>query len=81
MATHSTIFGWRSPWIEEPGGLQSIGSHSQTRLKGLSTSTKTTERGPAFMLTGVMEGPLGEFKVRVTCNLWASVSPSVTGCL
>ena len=26
MATHSSIFVWRIPWIEEPGGLQSIGS-------------------------------------------------------
>ena len=21
MATHSTIFAWRIPWTEEPGGL------------------------------------------------------------
>ena len=26
MATHSSILGWRIPWTEEPGGLQSIGS-------------------------------------------------------
>ena len=26
MATHFTILAWRIPWIEEPGGLQSIGS-------------------------------------------------------
>ena len=26
MATHSSILAWRIPWIEEPGGLQSIGS-------------------------------------------------------
>ena len=26
MATHSSIFVWRSPWTEESGGLQSIGS-------------------------------------------------------
>ena len=25
MATHSGIFAWRSPWIEEPGGLLSMG--------------------------------------------------------
>ena len=25
-ATHSNILTWRIPWIEEPGGLQSIGS-------------------------------------------------------
>ena len=26
MATHSSIFARISPWTEEPGGLQSIGS-------------------------------------------------------
>ena len=26
MAVHSSIFGWRTPWAEEPGRLQSIGS-------------------------------------------------------
>ena len=25
MATHSSILAWKIPWIEEPGGLQSIG--------------------------------------------------------
>ena len=27
MAVHSSILAWRIPWIEEPGGLQSMGSH------------------------------------------------------
>ena len=26
MATHSSIFAWETPWIEEPGGLQFMGS-------------------------------------------------------
>ena len=25
MATHSRILAWRTPWTEEPGGLQSAG--------------------------------------------------------
>ena len=25
MATHSSIFAWRIPWTEKPGGLQSKG--------------------------------------------------------
>ena len=24
MATHSSIFTWKIPWTEEPGGLQSM---------------------------------------------------------
>ena len=26
VATHSSILAWRIPWMEEPGGLQSIAS-------------------------------------------------------
>ena len=26
MATHNSIFAWKNPWEEEPGGLQSTGS-------------------------------------------------------
>ena len=31
MATHSSILAWRIPWTEEPGGLQSMESQSQTQ--------------------------------------------------
>ena len=27
LATHSSVLAWRVPWTEEPGGLQSLGSH------------------------------------------------------
>ena len=27
VATHCGILAWSSPWTEEPGGLQSTGSH------------------------------------------------------
>ena len=34
MATHGNILAWRIPWIEEPGGLQSMGSaRNQTQLR------------------------------------------------
>ena len=26
MASHSSTLAWRIPWMEEPGGLQSMGS-------------------------------------------------------
>ena len=32
MAPHSSSLAWKIPWMEEPGGLQSMGSLSQTRL-------------------------------------------------
>ena len=28
MATHSSALAWRISWMEEPGGLQSMGSRS-----------------------------------------------------
>ena len=31
MATHSSVLAWEIPWIEEPGGLQTVGSQSLTR--------------------------------------------------
>ena len=34
MATHSSVFAWRVPWTEEPGGLLSIGSHRQSGHDG-----------------------------------------------
>ena len=27
MVTHSSILAWKIPWMEEPGGLQFMGSH------------------------------------------------------
>ena len=26
MAAHSSTLAWKTPWMEEPGGLQSMGS-------------------------------------------------------
>ena len=28
MAAHSSIHAWKIPWMEEPGGLQSMGSQT-----------------------------------------------------
>ena len=43
-ATHSSILAWRIPWTEEPGGLQSVGSQSQTRLKRLRRAHTAPEK-------------------------------------
>ena len=37
MATHPCILAWKTPWTEEPGGLQSMGS--QRVEHGLATNT------------------------------------------
>ena len=40
MATQSSVLAWRIPGTCEPGGLPSMGSHSRTRLKRLSSSSR-----------------------------------------
>ena len=32
MAIHLSILAWRIPWMEEPGGIYSMESQSQTQL-------------------------------------------------
>ena len=44
MATHSSILAWRIPGTEEPSGLPSMGSHSRTRLKRLSSSSSRSHK-------------------------------------
>ena len=36
MAPHSSTLAWKIPWTEEPRGLQSMGSLSQTRLSNFT---------------------------------------------
>ena len=36
VAPHSSALAWRIPRMEEPGGLQSMGSQSQTRLSNFT---------------------------------------------
>ena len=49
MATHSSIVAWRSPWTEEPGGLQSTGG----RKEWVMTERLTLS---LFTFTGRSEG-------------------------
>ena len=52
MATHSSILGWRIPWTEEPGRLQSMGSQRVGHDWATNTfaftkkSSLSTEEGP-----------------------------------
>ena len=39
MTTHSSILAWEIPWTEEPGGLQSMGLQTQTRLSNQTVTT------------------------------------------
>ena len=48
-ATHSSILAWRIPWTEEPGGLQSPGSQSRTRLSDFSSLLHFKIGGSKFL--------------------------------
>ena len=37
MANHSSTLAWKIPWMEEPGGLQSMELQSQTRLSDFTS--------------------------------------------
>ena len=52
-ATHSTVLAWRIPGTGEPGGLPSMGSQSQTRLKRLSTVSEPVYTCPTSLLIKV----------------------------
>ena len=64
MATHSIILAWRTPGTGELGGLPSMGSHSRTRLKWLSSSSRlyknALERGGSRGCRGSPGGPRGK---------------------
>ena len=43
MAAHSNILAWRTPWTEEPGELQSMGSHKVRHDWATNIHKRTTE--------------------------------------
>ena len=43
--THSSILDCRTPWTEEPGRLQSMGTKSQTQLSVTNTHTPAAVTG------------------------------------
>ena len=60
MAAHSNIVVWRIPWTEQPGGLQSMVSQSQTWLKPFSPpahvhkTQRTRSQIPLFKLLVIL---------------------------
>ena len=42
MPTHSSILAWRIPWMEEPGGLQSVGLQRAGHNRATSPSLSFT---------------------------------------
>ena len=68
MAPHSSTLAGKIPWIEEPGGLQSLGSQSRTQLKRLSSSSSKGNGCP------LQYSCLGKSMDRGVCGLQSMVS-------
>ena len=69
MATPAPF--WRMPWAEEPGRLQSVGSHSWTRLKWHSMHARTPlvwlEHGTTVLLPAKYDDPGCRLGLRASC--------------
>ena len=81
MATHSSILACRIPGTAEPGGLLSMGSQSQTRLKRLSSSSssKRTKKFKISLKTFKKWKSLGNkrFKRNRTVSLWPRIRKDI----
>ena len=80
MAPHSSTLAWKIPWMEEPGGLQSMGSlrvrHDWVTSLSLSTfmhRRRKWQPTPAF-LPGESQGP-GSL---VGCSPWGRTESDTT---
>ena len=77
MATHSSVLAWRIPGMGEPGGLLSMGSHSLTRLKRLSSSYNLREGiwlndRTLEILAGIMSTPQSSLSLPFSALCWSS---------
>ena len=55
MVTYSSILAWESPWTEEPGGLQSMGS--QKVREDLATKESACNAGDPSLIPGSGRSP------------------------
>ena len=80
MAPHSSTLAWKIPWMEEPGGLQSMGSLrvGHDRATSLSLFTfmhwrRKWQPTPLF-LPGEFQG----WGSLVGCRLWGRIESDMT---
>ena len=80
MAPHSSTLAWKIPWVEEPGGLQSMGSlrvrHDWATSLSLFTFMhwrRKWQPTPVFLFGGSQgQGSL------VGCHLWGCTESDTT---
>ena len=80
MATHSSTLAWKIPWMEEPGGLQSMGSQRVRHDWATSLSLfpfmhwrRKWQPTPVF-LPGESQG----WQSLVGCCLWGCTESDIT---
>ena len=61
MAPHSSTLAWKTPWTEEPGGLQSMGSHrvghNRNDLAAAAAQSKPTPRATSTAVSSGFQTP------------------------
>ena len=80
MAPHSNTLAWRIPWTEEPGGLQSMGSHRVGHELSNFTFTFHFHALEKEMATHSIFLP-GEFQGQrslLGCRLWGCTESDTT---
>ena len=68
MAIYSSILAWRIPWAEEPGRLQSMGSHRV----GHDLATLTHRHLGCFYVLAIVNSAAVNIGVHVSFELWFS---------
>ena len=93
MATHSSIFAWKTPWTEEPGrlqsmGLQRVGSLEKTlMLGGIGVSKKRGQEDEMAGWHHQLDGHESEWTLGVgdgrggvaCCSSWGHKESDTTG--
>ena len=73
MATHSSTFAWKIPWMEEPGRLQSMGSLELDTTERLPFHFHALEKEMATH-SSVLAWRIPGMGSLVGCLLWAAQS-------
>ena len=80
MAPHSSTLAWKIPWMEEPGGLQSMGSLrvGHDSVTSLSLFTFMHRRGKWQPTPVFLPGEPQGWRSLVGCRLWGCTESDTT---
>ena len=71
MATHSSVLAWRIPGMGEPGGLPSMGLHSRTWLKRLSSSSSRICFKRKMLKNYLLKNTFSNFsRISISLTIW-----------